>query len=44
LGEVPDEIKHKITDEKDTNRLNQYLKCAAKASSMEDFLTAIQVS
>ena len=38
LGTVPDEVREKITAEKDENRLKQWLKLAAKADTMEAFI------
>lgn len=41
LGTVPDEIKEKILNEKNPESLNEWLKAAAKADSIEEFLTKI---
>ena len=38
LGEIPEEIQIKITTEKDLQILNKWLKAAAKADSMKEFL------
>ena len=38
LGTVPDEIKEKILNEKNPESLNNWLKAAAKADSIEEFL------
>lgn len=38
LGTVPDELTEKIMSEKDPAVLNEYLKCAAKVASIEDFV------
>ena len=38
LGTVPDEIKEKILNEKNPESLNKWLKAAAKADSIEEFL------
>lgn len=38
LGTVPEEIAEKIMDEKGYSVLNEYLKYAAKAESIEDFV------
>ena len=41
LGEIPEEIQIKITTEKDLQILNKWLKAAAKADSMKEFLEKI---
>lgn len=42
IGSIPDELAEKIMNEKDLTVLNQYLKCAANAKSIEDFLKEIK--
>ncbi len=38
LGSIPEEIKNKITSQKDLKVLGKWLKMAAKAESIEQFL------
>ena len=38
LGSIPDEVREKIMAETDTEKLHVWLKLAAKAESMEQFL------
>jgi hypothetical protein len=42
LGTVPTELTEKITNEKDLTVLKQYLLCAARAKSIEQFMQEIQ--
>jgi predicted transposase/invertase (TIGR01784 family) len=42
LGTVPTELTEKITNEKDLTVLKQYLLCAARAESIEQFMQEIQ--
>ncbi|MDE6699501.1 MAG: hypothetical protein K2K10_00575 [Acetatifactor sp.] len=37
IGAIPDELTEKIMNEKNPTVLNEYLKYAAKAESIEDF-------
>lgn len=37
LGEVPEKLREKIMGQKNTEVLNRWLKCAAKAESIEEF-------
>ena len=42
LGNVSNELTEKIINEKDMSVLKQYLKCAAKAETVEQFMKEIQ--
>lgn len=42
LGEIPYELRNRIKVEKDLNVLSSWVKVAAKAESMEDFIQKIQ--
>ena len=42
LGEVPDDLRMKILDEKDLDVLKSYLRKAAAAESIEEFMMLIE--
>ena len=39
LGEVPDEVTHRIEQEKDMNKISEWVELAAKTDKMEDFIS-----
>lgn len=41
LGEIPEYLEHRISSEQNPDKLKAFLKCAAKADSIEDFTAAI---
>lgn len=41
LGEVPEEVKEKISNEKDTEVLRRWNRLAAKAETIEGFVQAM---
>ena len=38
LGEIPDELRNRITSEKDLETLKKWLRLAARSESLDEFL------
>ena len=42
LGEIPEELKKRISDERDYSVLTKWLKMAARAESFDDFISKME--